>query len=782
MSFGRFQFRRGTAAQWASANPILASGEIGIETDTAQFKIGDGITAWNSLPYGGIVGPAGRSVVSIDLTSGTGAPGTTDTYTITYSSGPTDTFDVYNGADGAPGPTYTADNASLELSGAEFRAKDGGIGNVKLATMAANTVKVNATASAASPTDLALAAGNTVVRKSTGNIIVTAITDYVIDTLYTVANATGLTALLNVATTTLKGLLSAVDKIRLNNLQYDVVADFGFVGNDSTDNKAAWDAMIAALPVGAQVYFPPGTYRTSGEFTIGVDKRISFYGKNRYSSIIKTTSATANIFNVTIPAWYNSFDNLGFQSSVTKTAGAAIAITSGSAVGTNIYRCWMNGMFRGIDASGSQSGNLSVWADLDISSIPNGGRGIKIDGAVINVMIHNATINAGAATTSACCEINASGAVQVTACDWIQGTNVLLMNAASALGAQACYFTNCFFDQPQSDVILINGGFTINRVKFTQCGIATSGSAANGIHVNGTGAGAVGTATAMPAGISVVDCDIYHQAGGGTGNGIFVNGCQDINVQNSRITGYSGAGGCAIRVTPSASNQTRFRINGNILGPNSNLTLINTVGVQIDAGASAPTVISVTDNTMTGCTTAIVDNSTAFDTQQKNINNNAGAVSGFSAQCVPLITALTTVERVLMVVPLPPNSPKVGTTFRCDLNYKPAASTITTIRFRIGTSASVPATNTAVAAIADLATANGRMARCQGAITGVGGSAAFVGNGGIQQTTVAATSANTAASGSFNSAVQNYLMVTLTNTTSTTTTVFSGSLEVYSPS
>ena len=43
--------RRGTATQWANANPTLGSGEIGFETDTGQFKIGDNSTAWDDLPY-----------------------------------------------------------------------------------------------------------------------------------------------------------------------------------------------------------------------------------------------------------------------------------------------------------------------------------------------------------------------------------------------------------------------------------------------------------------------------------------------------------------------------------------------------------------------------------------------------------------------------------------------------------------------------------------------------------------------------------------------------------
>lgn len=47
----QFQFRRGTAAQWTSANPTLASGEFGYETDTGRGKVGDGTTVWNSLQY-----------------------------------------------------------------------------------------------------------------------------------------------------------------------------------------------------------------------------------------------------------------------------------------------------------------------------------------------------------------------------------------------------------------------------------------------------------------------------------------------------------------------------------------------------------------------------------------------------------------------------------------------------------------------------------------------------------------------------------------------------------
>lgn len=43
--------RHDTAANWTTINPILASGEMGIETDTSKFKFGNGTTAWTDLAY-----------------------------------------------------------------------------------------------------------------------------------------------------------------------------------------------------------------------------------------------------------------------------------------------------------------------------------------------------------------------------------------------------------------------------------------------------------------------------------------------------------------------------------------------------------------------------------------------------------------------------------------------------------------------------------------------------------------------------------------------------------
>jgi hypothetical protein len=53
----RIQLRRGTAGvgsyQWTSQ--VLYAGEIGYETDTGKFKVGDGSTIWSSLPYAAVL-------------------------------------------------------------------------------------------------------------------------------------------------------------------------------------------------------------------------------------------------------------------------------------------------------------------------------------------------------------------------------------------------------------------------------------------------------------------------------------------------------------------------------------------------------------------------------------------------------------------------------------------------------------------------------------------------------------------------------------------------------
>lgn len=593
------------------------------------------------------------------------------------------------------------------------------------------------------------------------------------------------------ATSTTVGNLSAAGFKKLAGYQ-DMVADWGFVGDDATDNLAAWNAFKGAVANNSILYFPPGTYRFSAEATLDQDKHLQFHGAGPYVSVLKTTSVAGNLINVTGTggnAWYNTFTDLGFASSVTKTAGAHLGFNVAAAISCDVRRCAFSGHFIAIDYQGAQAGNVSVVDTVSIATPAVNGRGIRINGNTINMIISNSTINSGptsfAVAGSANVEINQSGAVQVLGCDLIGGVNSVLLNANQGGGTSiaACYFTNTFFDQSGGSTVKITGANTTNRIKFTQCGIAAGLIGTHAMEIAGTGAGGVGSATAMPAGISVIDCDIYYAPGSSTAAGIFVNGCQDINIQNCRVAGFSGAGGAGIRVAGSASNQTKVRINGCIVGPNSNLTINNTVGVQIDAGSSALGALSITDNTLLGNGTAITDASAALSTATKNINNNQGAAAGLSGLAVPLTLVNTTVETIAagMQVYLPANSIKVGTTIRWSRMDTTSVSTGTIEKARIGTLGTLTdATN-----ISSTSVANGAAVPVfvEGYITfsTVGATAAFNGAIAFTQGAVAGGTPSSTVTGTVNTTTANFVTISAQNTLSAQRTIRSGIIEVFSP-
>lgn len=125
----QLRFRRGTALQWSTADPVLGSGEMGIETDTQQFKIGDGSTVWTLLPYGGLVGPTGPLAIGPTGDIGpTGEPGPTGP---SGETGPTGPIVYYNFDGGEPGtdymygPAFNAGGAATGTVAIEFQFRKG---------------------------------------------------------------------------------------------------------------------------------------------------------------------------------------------------------------------------------------------------------------------------------------------------------------------------------------------------------------------------------------------------------------------------------------------------------------------------------------------------------------------------------------------------------------------------------------------------------------------------------------------------------------------------------
>jgi hypothetical protein len=121
MPFIQLQIRRDTLANWISNNPVLANGEMGIDLNTYQYKLGDGTQRWNQLPYAGIAGPTGSPGSTIS--SSTGATGVTGPIGPTGMTGPTGvsstgvTGSVRLGFTGFTGPTGLSATGSTGQAG-----------------------------------------------------------------------------------------------------------------------------------------------------------------------------------------------------------------------------------------------------------------------------------------------------------------------------------------------------------------------------------------------------------------------------------------------------------------------------------------------------------------------------------------------------------------------------------------------------------------------------------------------------------------------------------------
>jgi Major tropism determinant N-terminal domain len=118
----RLQQRRDTAANWTSNNPTLAAGEIGIETNTSRFKIGDGTTAWTSLVY---------TSSQLGYTTTATAAGTT---TLTVSSNSQQLFT------GTSTQTVVMPVASTMVLGTRFLIENNSTGNLTVNSSGSNLI------------------------------------------------------------------------------------------------------------------------------------------------------------------------------------------------------------------------------------------------------------------------------------------------------------------------------------------------------------------------------------------------------------------------------------------------------------------------------------------------------------------------------------------------------------------------------------------------------------------------------------------------------------------
>ena len=166
----QIQIRRGTAASWTSANPTLAAGEFGFETDTNKLKCGNGTTAWTSLSYlnndGDITGVTAGTGISGGGTSGTVTVSIDTSVTADLSTAQTLTNKTLTT------PTITQGTSTPSFSANAYTLVSGDAGKALLASNSstAGTVYVPTNASVA----YAIGTQITIIQTGSGQLTVTA--------------------------------------------------------------------------------------------------------------------------------------------------------------------------------------------------------------------------------------------------------------------------------------------------------------------------------------------------------------------------------------------------------------------------------------------------------------------------------------------------------------------------------------------------------------------------------------------------------------------------------
>lgn len=169
----QIQARRGTAAQWTSANPTLAAGEWGYETDTGKVKIGNGSTAWTSLGYTG----ANNGTVT-SITAGTGLTGGAITTSGTIAIDTSVTADLSTAQTltnkTLTTPTITQGTSTPSFSANAYTLVAGDAGKALLASNSstAGTVNVPTNASVA----YAIGTQITIIQTGSGQLTISATT------------------------------------------------------------------------------------------------------------------------------------------------------------------------------------------------------------------------------------------------------------------------------------------------------------------------------------------------------------------------------------------------------------------------------------------------------------------------------------------------------------------------------------------------------------------------------------------------------------------------------
>lgn len=274
-----------------------------------------------------------------------------------------------------------------------------------------------------------------------------------------------------------------------NVLGYEIsVKDFGAVGNGTTDDTVAIQAAFtyAIANGGGRLNIPKGTYKVSTTINLTGLNNTLVYGDGQDNTIIKTNSATGDVFYNSGNSFYNTFRDFSITSSVTRTSGAMIHVKEERRA--LFERIKISKHFDGINFEGAEITYLKNSTIVD----PTGaGTAIIIGSTVLQQSVSGLCLDT--VTTRGTSDtiqpspivglygiwLHQSDAVYAVNCD-IGGNalnDMLIDGAASPQGRNANhYFQQCFFDATSGgDCVKVTGSGSLVHTSFDNCWFASGG-------------------------------------------------------------------------------------------------------------------------------------------------------------------------------------------------------------------------------------------------------------------------------------------------------------------
>ena len=543
---------------------------------------------------------------------------------------------------------------------------------------------------------------------------------------------------------------------------------------DSTTSFQAMMTAVNAANTRCVIELPAGVFKcNTGVFTgFNAANPLTIHGQGRGVTVLIPTSGTGDMVHLTAGMdGVQIYDFAIYQTGSPQTAGAGINTNGANSV--LIQRMFFVNLFQDIFINNS---SIKVSIQSTLHSQTNGSAtsvGVLVNnGAAGDTYIGPDVVmsNTGATRRRASVEIVQSGHYEVNQCNLTGAAQGILIDPGAG---QIVAFG--FHNEVLCDSCTVNG-MTMNATTNTSTikNIKSTTSWYSGTIAGSGGAGVLttGVAGGILDGVTFTnDRFLNNQTHGFQhtfGTDIRFDLCDMKG--NSQAAANTSDG---LNIAAGVSNWVV--VGGKYGGTDAASTGGNQrFGIFIAAGASSASAIDTAD--LSGNTSGPLSNASTVPIL---IANCVGYANGFKTTAAAA-TVLTTVEQVVVQLPIPANSVKVGTVFRVSLSYHPAATTIITVRMRIG-AAGTTADAALVTLCATAATNAGtRYAEGTSGVQVIGANATHLGSGCESVGAISACGVQTATSGTFNSTVANFVSVTLQNTSSTTTTVYAAELEILS--